>query len=148
MPMDLGITRSENNKIDFILINNKWRNCVNNSKSFPSADILSDHQLVIANIHLRFKGKPKPNYPKRYDVFKLKNPEIKTNYEIEIGGRFTPLLSDEDTDVQTLWNGVKAAFNETSKKLLGNKKTHKQDPWISEEVIQLCEERKRVNRRN
>ena len=96
-----------------------------NLRSFSGADIGSDHQLVIAGIHLGFKGKPKPNYRKMYDVFKLKNLEIKINYEIEIPGRFAPLLSNEDTDVQTPWNGEKAAFNETSKKLLGNKKTHK-----------------------
>jgi endonuclease/exonuclease/phosphatase family metal-dependent hydrolase len=78
------------NKIDFIMISNKWKNCVNNSRSFPSADVGSDHQLVIANIRLRFKAKPKPNYPKRYDIFKLKNTNIRQNYEIEIGGRFAP----------------------------------------------------------
>ena len=60
------------NKIDFILIKNTWKNCVNNSRSFPSADIGSDHQLIIANIHLRFKPKSKPKFLKRYDVFKLK----------------------------------------------------------------------------
>ena len=130
------------NKIDFILINNKWRNCVNNSRSFPSADIGSDHQLVIANIHLRFKGKPKPHYPKRYDVFKLKNPEIKTNYEIEICGRFISLLSDEDTDVRTLWNGVKAALMRHQRICWVTRKPT--NTWISEEVIQLSEKCKRV----
>ncbi len=116
------------NKIDFILIKNNWKSCVNNSRSFPSADVGSDHQLIIANIHLRFKAKSKPKFLKRYDVFKLKNPDNRAKYEIEIGGKFAPLLADDDTDVQTLWNGVRQAFNETSEKLLGNKKTHKQDP--------------------
>ena len=130
------------NKIDYIMINNKYKNCVTNARSFPSADIGSDHQLVIANLRLKFKTMRKTKYPKRYDVFKLKNPQTKSNYEIEIGGRFAPLLDlpDTDTDAQTMWEEMKTAFNKTSKKILGYKKQKQEKPWISEEVIQLTEE--------
>jgi hypothetical protein len=126
------------NKIDYIMINNKWKNCITNSRSFPSADVGSDHQLVLADLHLRFKMKPKPNVPKRFDVFKLSNATVKQNYEIEIGGKFGPLLNDEDTDVNTLWEGVKSVFNNTSEELLGKKKPNQSKPWMTEEVLELC----------
>jgi hypothetical protein len=132
------------NKIDYIMINNRWKNCVTNARSFPSADIGSDHQLVIANIRLKFKIKKRPNYPRQYDVFRLKNENLRQTYEIEIGGRFAPLLDQPDTDTQTMWEEIKTVFSETSKKLLGYKKNQQQKPWISKEVIQLANERSRV----
>ena len=134
------------NKIDYIMINRKWKGCVTNARSFPSADVGSDHQLVLANIKLKFKSKQNRNYPKKYDIFKLTNTETKHRYEVQIGGKFGPLLTDEETDVNTLWEGIKVAIGETSKELLGYKKSQKPKPWISDEVIRLSEERSRLKK--
>ena len=91
-----------------------------------------------------YKTKRKPNYPKQYDVFRLKDPQIKSNCEVEIGGRFAPLLSLPDTDTLTMWEEVKTAFSETSKKILGSRKANPNKPWISEEVINLANERSKA----
>ncbi|XP_072051496.1 craniofacial development protein 2-like [Amphiura filiformis] len=72
------------NKIDYIMISNKWKNCVQNARSYPSADIGSDHQLVIANIRMKFHTIKKAKYPKQYDIFRLKNSKTRRDYEIEI----------------------------------------------------------------
>ena len=88
--------------------------------------------------------KQRPIYPKKYDVFKLNNPETKAKFEIEIGRKFSPLLDECDTDVETLWENVKSSFHAISKKILGYNETRQQDPWISEEVLHLSEERKKV----
>ena len=56
------------NKIDFIMVNNKWKSSVQCARSFPSADVASHHQLVICNFKLRFKTKPNQNKMRRYDV--------------------------------------------------------------------------------
>ncbi|XP_071502561.1 craniofacial development protein 2-like [Diadema antillarum] len=119
------------NMIDYILINEKYKHCVTNARSFPSADVGSDHQLVLANLRLKFKINKKINYPKHYDVFRLKDPQVRANYEVEIGGRFAPLLDMPDTDTQTVWEEVKTAFAETSEKILGNRKAKKSKPWIN-----------------
>ena len=132
------------NKIDYIMISNKWKYSINNSRSFPSADTGSDHQLVLANLRLRFKRKQKTNYPKKYDVSKLKDTANINKYEVEIGGRFAPLLEEKDTDVEGLWDNIKSAFSETSKTILGYRKSSKQDPWISNEVLQLSKDRKKI----
>ncbi|XP_072048482.1 craniofacial development protein 2-like [Amphiura filiformis] len=77
----------KHNKIDYIMINTKWKRCITNCRSYPSADVGSDHQMVLTDIKLKFKSKPKCNHPKRYDIFKLKNQDTRTRYEIEIGGK-------------------------------------------------------------
>jgi hypothetical protein len=43
-----------------------------------------------------------------------------------------------------MWEGIKSAISNTSKNQLGYKKSQKPKPWISEEVINLSEERSRV----
>ncbi|XP_072020206.1 craniofacial development protein 2-like [Amphiura filiformis] len=72
------------NKIDYIMINNKWKNCVTNARSFPSADIGSDHQLVMANVRLKFKIKRRPKYPKQYDVFRLRSPASRQTMRLKL----------------------------------------------------------------
>eukprot|EP00057_Strongylocentrotus_purpuratus_P014949 XP_011669423.1 PREDICTED: craniofacial development protein 2-like [Strongylocentrotus purpuratus] len=134
--------QNTHNKIDFIMINKNWKNSISNARSFPSADVGSDHQLIITNLRLKLKAKPRPQYLKRYDVFRLKDPKTRTDYEIEIGGKFGPLLGEDDTDVENLWKEVKTAINETSQKVLGLKKSKQQEPWINEEVLRLSDERK------
>ena len=86
---------------------------------------------------LKFKIKPKPNHPKRFEVFKLKDPTIRKEYENVIGRKFAPVRNDEDTDVNSMWENVKSAFNSTSTTILGYRETQPQKPWISEEVIKL-----------
>ena len=44
----------------------------------------------------------------------------------------------------TLWEGIKSAISDTSRDLLGYKKSQKPKPWISAEVIKLSEERSKV----
>ena len=107
------------NRIDFILINSKWKSSVQGARSFPSTDVASDHQLVICNFKLRFKTKPKKNSVKRYDVSKLKDGSISSKYQDIIGGKFRPLLDDPDTnlEINSTWDKIKAAFNSTAKEV-------------------------------
>ena len=137
---------STRNKIDYILIKHKWKSSVTSSRSFPSADVGSDHQLVLANIKLKLKAKEKPKRPKKYDVNKLSTPETYNTYQVTIGGKFGPLLELPDTDIETdkLWGDIKACFKETTEEVLGNKKPQQQKPWLTSEVLELSNERSNV----
>jgi len=57
-----------------------------NARSYPSADIGSDHQLVLSDLRIKFHTIRKANYAKQCDVSRLKNPNTQRNYEIIIGG--------------------------------------------------------------
>src|SRR3981081_3571965 len=41
------------NMIDFIIVNKRWRNCILDSRSFPSADPGSNHQLGMCQLRLK-----------------------------------------------------------------------------------------------
>ncbi|VVC44948.1 Endonuclease/exonuclease/phosphatase [Cinara cedri] len=48
-------------QIDYIMVKNRFKNQVKNSKSYPGADIGSDHNLVVAKCESKFKKLEKKN---------------------------------------------------------------------------------------
>ena len=74
-------------------------------RSFPGADISSDHDLVMMFFRLRIK-KIKVQGPSRieFDLEKLKDPQVADVFQAMIGGKFAPLtlLDADDTEVDTL----------------------------------------------
>lgn len=50
MPGDVG-----RYQIDFIMVKNRFKNQVKDSRSYPGADIDSDHNLVMMKCNLNFK---------------------------------------------------------------------------------------------
>ena len=69
------------------------------------ADIGSDHDLVMMTFQVRLKKTRKPNQPRlRFDLEKLRDPDVACTFQATIGGKFAPLigLSDEDMDMDTM----------------------------------------------
>ena len=66
--------------IDYILVSKRFRSIVNiaRTRSFPGADIESDHDLLMMTFHLRLKGISKPKHTRlKFDFEKLKDPNPK-----------------------------------------------------------------------
>ena len=57
-----------------------------------------------------------------------------------IGGRFAPLhiLSNEDTDTDSMITTFNTAVTETASELLG-KHRQKKKPWVTAEILDLCD---------
>ena len=82
------------NQIDFIITSNKQRRLFKNCRVYNSADIFSDHSLIMAKYYLNLpKKKHFVRTPKKYDVEKLNNKELASDFEIRLGGAFEPLLN-------------------------------------------------------
>ena len=67
------------NQIDYILVRKRFRSGVNIAKtrSFPGANIGSDHNLLMVTIHLRLKRISKPKGTRlKFDLEKLKDPKV------------------------------------------------------------------------
>ena len=95
------------NQIDYILVEKRFRSGVNihRTRSFPGADIGSDHNLVMMTFQVRLKKTRKPNQPRlRFDLEKLRDPDVACTFPATIAGKFAPLigLSDEDMDMDTM----------------------------------------------
>jgi len=69
------------NMIDLILIQRRWKTSVTNCRTFQSADISSDHSLVLCNIKLRLKKMHnKPQQCCKVDVNRLRDEKIRQSY--------------------------------------------------------------------
>ena len=88
------------NQINYILVEKRFRSGVNihRTRSFPGADIGSDHDLVMITFGVRLKKARKPNQPRlRIDLERLRDPDVACTFQATICRKFIG-LSDEDMD--------------------------------------------------
>ena len=64
-----------------------------------------------------------------------------------IGGKFAPLtvMSNEDTDIDTMITTFSTAVTETAIEILG-KYRQKKKPWITAEILDLCDKRRELRK--
>ena len=118
-------------QIDHILVKRLFRTLVNIAKtrSFPGADINSDHELVMMTCRLPLKKlKKKQGHTRiKFDLEKLKDPGLAQVFEAKIGGKFAPLmlLDTDKTCTDTLIDTFNTAVIETAGEVLGKKRISK-----------------------
>ena len=73
------------NQIDHVAINGKFKRSINDVRVQRGADVGSDHNLLVIKLKLKLhKIQGKPIASKRYESCKLKIPEIKGRFTIEL----------------------------------------------------------------
>ena len=117
---------------------------IHRTRSFPGADIGSDHDLVMMTFQVRLKKTIKPNQPRlRFDLEKLSDPDVACTFQATIGGKFAPLigLSGEDMDMDTMITTYNTAVTDAASEILGKERRRKK-PWVTKDVLDLCDERR------
>ena len=82
------------NQIDHILIDRRRQSSILDGRSFRGADCDTDHYLVVAKVRERLavsKQVAQKLDGKRFNLMKLKDLEVKKQYQIEITNRFAAL---------------------------------------------------------
>ncbi|MEW8548272.1 MAG: hypothetical protein AB2693_32610, partial [Candidatus Thiodiazotropha sp.] len=110
--------------IDYILVRKRFRSGVNihRTRSYPGADIGSDHDLVMMTFRVRLKKARKTTKPRlRFDLEKLRNPDVAGTFSATIGGRFAPLINlrDDDMDIDSMITIYNTAVTDTASEILG-----------------------------
>ena len=133
------------NQIDYIIADIRIKSIFKNSRSYHSADIGSDHSLVGAKLNLSPpKFKKSRSLPKRFNVEKLKDPDVVRAFQQRIGGYFEPLLQLVETnDIDTVYTAFKQVTNKATDELIGRVKHRKVD-GLPQEVEKACEERRKA----
>ena len=135
-----GRTQSQ---IDHIIINGKWRRSLRDVRVMRQADVGSDHNLLIAKVKLKLRKARKCNMQnQRFDVNKLKIPEIKHEFSVEIRNKFEILQDDAMLTIDSL----NQAMRETGEKILGYKQSKKKE-WISRETLSKIEDRRNTKKK-
>ena len=76
------------NQKGFILTPQRFKSSIKeaNTRSFPGADIGSDHDLVPTTIKLKLKTKRFTKSPRiRFDLKKLKDPKVAEMFQAKVG---------------------------------------------------------------
>ena len=114
------------NQIDYIMINQQFKNCVKQARTYPGADISSDHNPVIFTFKVKLK-KIKRNQPQsQIDYNLLKDDTYKGRYNILVKTYYDVLGSEEveqdheseEEHVEKEWNKVKLSLQNAAKELL------------------------------
>ena len=97
--------------------------------------------MLMMTFRLRLKKISKPKLTRlKFDLGKLKEPNVLETFQATMGGRFAPLtiLSYENTHIDSMITTLNTAVTETTSEILG-KYRQKKKPWFTEEILGLCD---------
>jgi len=131
------------NQTDFILTPRRFKSSINRARTrtYPGADIGSDHDLVLLVFKMKLKKNKQPANPRiKFDVEKLKDPDVEEIFQAKLGGRFAALTL-LDNDINDLTNNFNEAVRETAEEVLGRQR-NKHQPWTTNDILDLCDTRR------
>ena len=91
----------------------------------------------------------KPNQPRlRFDLEKLRDPDMACTFQATIGGKFASLIgqSDEDMDMDTMITTYNTAVTDAASEIHGKERRRKK-PWVTKDVLDLCDERRYLKKK-
>ena len=98
---------------------------------------------------VRLKKKRKPSQQRlRFDLEKLRNPDVACTFQATIGRKSAPLigLSDADMDMDTMITTYNTAVTDAASETLGKERRRKK-LWVTKAVLDLCDERRDLKKR-
>ena len=141
------------NQIDFIMVSRRFRNSFKSVKTYPGADIGSDHNPVVGTIKLRLKSIPKKKNTNSIDISIIRDnqvcKEIQNEIETglkELGSRIS--FTEENTSIEEAWNGVKQICATSGGKHLRRSGRVRKQQWMTDEILDLMDERRRYKNKD
>ena len=82
------------NQIHYIMFNVRFRNCIKQAKTYPGADINSDHNPVVVNINMKLK-RTNETRSEQLELNLLKEEAYKNKYNVEVQNIYERLCIEE-----------------------------------------------------
>lgn len=136
------------NQIDFLTIQQRFRNSVKWVKTFPGADISSDHNVLIAKLQIRLKRTKERRGIAKPDLNKIKDPIVGQALMEMIEEELQETNQERELDVEHEWTRLKQATNNAVKAQCGRNKPVKKKGWMTSEIIDVMEERRRYKNKD
>ena len=132
------------NMIDFIITQQENMNKFQNCRAYCSADVGSDHNLVLAKVILApTKPKRMTTLSKNYDVSRFSNHAIAEEFRAKIGGAFEPLVQLENSDTEEIWTKFRDTTNSITEATVGIKRA-RHVKGLLEVVRNACHQRRKA----
>ena len=133
------------NQIDYITINIRLRNSIRQVKTYPGADCGGgcDYVPVVAEMRVKLK-KLKKNGKVRKDWSILRRDEaMQDHYALEVSNRYAIVsVNEEEKGVEKDWRVLHDALVGASQDIIPTEKRRGRKAWITEEILDLVEERR------
>ena len=101
---------------------------INKTRSFPGADIGSDHDMLMMTFSLHLKNPKKNKFTRnKFDLEKLKNPETKKLFEKKINEKLTEQKLTDIVNTEEMLQKLNRTMTETATEILGNTEKRKMD---------------------
>ena len=138
------------NQIDFVLVNQRYRNSITNAKSRPGADCGSDHNPVVFKVRVKLKvPKKKSSQRYKYNCEKLKNSAIKGTFKEATNqvAKEIKAVMNEETGCDEVWVKLRDGTHRVAKEVCGETNIEKKKKWMTDEILDRMNERKLHQRR-
>ncbi len=134
-------------QIDYILVKQRYRNSVKNSRAYPGADVHSDHNLVMAKIELKLKKVQRSKNMKKWRLDNLVGKKLQFQEAVE-----EELTKGNEFEIETpesRWIELREAVKNGAKKVYGYQESKRaKKPWITEKMIEKMDERRKWKNNN
>lgn len=125
------------NQIDYIMINNRWKSSICNTKTFPGADCGSDHNLLVAWFALRLKIIKRTTSLKPRQLDPLARPLFREYVETKL----KPILQCNEHPNQQ-WESLKTTIFDGLNQHQPKHTEHRNKTWLSDRTWKLVQNRK------
>ena len=133
------------NQIDYILTPQRFKSSIitTSTRTYPGANIGSDHDLVLCNLKLKLCIRKRAITNRiRFDLDKLENATIVNDYKVKLDLDLSQVKINEN-DITETCNMVEKAILLTAEKTIGKYRKKKQ-PWITHNILDLCDDRRKL----
>lgn len=142
------------NQIDYIMINSRFRNCVKQVKTYPGADICSDHNPIVMKIKIKLKKLERKQQNPNLELNKLKEEQFKERYNISVANKYNALTTEQQPQreekewIEQEWKAIKDSMTSAAEEVLPKKKRERKQEWMTDEILRKMKERKEAKNRD
>ena len=141
------------NQIDYITINNRFRNAATRVKTHPGADCGAncDHTPLIAKLKLKLKKLKMPKKKKRKNWRAVKEDNnLKLQFQLEVRNRYSAIQNMDEDDTQTDhstqiekdWKTLQEALINTTENIVPMERRRGRQKWMNEQILEKMDERR------
>jgi exonuclease III len=157
------------NQIDYVLVDNRFRNGVQNSKSMPGADCESDHNPVIVTMKIRLQRIHKTKRAVKFNLDMLKKPEIRKAYRLRLENQLEEkgdeggdsILNNDgvphigmgenepeniEREIEEIWYRLKEGIGLVAEEICGKEQLTKNQHWMTTDILQKMKDRRECKR--
>lgn len=130
------------NQIDYILIDKRYRNGIKGVKTYPGADIGSDHNPVIGTVSIKLK-KIKHNNQRRPDFEKLKDPKFCSEISDQLNNTIKQATLIQEQSIEDSWHTLQHTIDQIQTEKFRKELETGKKPWMNNEILDLMEARRK-----